>query len=347
MNDKVLNIIVIGLGHQSIEDHLPAIRESKKYNLVGVVDIDEEHAKKIAKEYDTVSAQTYLKLRSKISIKIDVALIAVPHSEYLKIIKEVAADKVDIIKEKPFAISLKEASELKDIVEKNNISLFVTLQRRYNPIFKSFEQLVKRIGKIYAIEARYTMNIADISIGWRAVKDVAYGGALADMGYHYVDLLVWYFGLPDSITCKISTGNRKNQQYDVEDTAFIDFSYNDIANDNERILGSLVVSRVYPEKDEYLVAYGSDGSVSVRRGELVRLDVTGQEVEHLSRLGGWPSAIIDQLEDFHEKIISGEYKGRIIDEYIKQVSFLEASYISAKAHKAENPINYFNELKKG
>lgn len=347
MNDKVLNVIVIGLGHQSLEDHLPAIRESKKYNLVGVIDIDEKRAEKIAKEYNVISAQTYLELKSKISAKIDVALIAVPHSEYLKIIKEVATDKVDIIKEKPFAISSKEAFNLKNIVEANNISLFVTLQRRYNPIFKSFEQLIKRIGKIYAIEARYTMNIADLSSGWRAVKDVAYGGALADMGYHYVDLLVWYFGLPDSITCKISTGNRKNQQYNVEDTAFVDFSYNDTANDNERILGSLIVSRVYPEKDEYLVAYGSNGSVFVKRGELVRLDVTGHEVEHLSRLCGWPSAIIDQLEDFYEKIISSEHKGIIMDEYMKQVSFLEASYVSAKTHQAENPINYFNELKKG
>lgn len=145
---------------------------------------------------------------------------------------------------------------------------------------------------------------------------MAYGGALVDMGYHYIDLLVWYFGLPDSITCKISTGNRKNQQYNVEHTAFVDFSYNDTANDNERILGSLIISRVYPEKDEYLVAYGPNGSVFVKRGELIRLDVTGHKVEHLSRLGGWPSAIIDQLEDFYEKIISGEHKGTIMDEYI-------------------------------
>lgn len=49
MNNKILNIIVIGLGHQSLEDHLPAIRESKKYNLVGVVDIDAKHAEKMAK----------------------------------------------------------------------------------------------------------------------------------------------------------------------------------------------------------------------------------------------------------------------------------------------------------
>ncbi len=347
MHGKILNIIVIGLGHQSLEDHLPAIRVSKKYNLVGVIDIDKEHAEKIVKEYNAVFAQTYSELKTKIDIKIDVALIAVPHSEYLKIIKEVAADKIDIIKEKPFAVSLKEASELKNIVEQNDISLFVTLQRRYNPIFKSFEQLVKRIGKIYAIEARYTMNIADLASGWRAVKDVAYGGALADMGYHFIDLIVWYFGLPDSVTCKVSTGNRVNQQYNVEDTAFVDFSYNDMAEDDERVLGNLVVSRVYPGKDEYLVAYGSDGSVSVKRGEPIRLDVAGQEAEHLLRLGGWPSAIIDQLEDFHEKIISKNYKGKIIDDYMEQVSFLEASYISAETHKAENPIKYFKQLKKG
>lgn len=194
MSGKVLNIVVIGLGHQSLEDHLPAIQESKKYNLVGVIDIDEENAEKIAKEYQTISAQTYSELKSKIIIKIDVALVAVPHSKYLKIIKEVAADKIDIIKEKPFAISLKEASDLKDIVEENNISLFVTLQRRYNPIFKSFEQLVKRIGKIYAIEARYTMNIADLSSGWRAGKRCGLRWSTSGYGvslYRFISLVLW------------------------------------------------------------------------------------------------------------------------------------------------------------
>lgn len=40
-----LKIIVVGLGHQSLDDHIPAILESEHFELVGVVDIDEARAR--------------------------------------------------------------------------------------------------------------------------------------------------------------------------------------------------------------------------------------------------------------------------------------------------------------
>lgn len=182
-----LNIIVIGLGHQALEDHLPAIVESNKYNLVGVVDIDRDHAIGVSEKYNTEYAVSVSEILSKLPLKPDVALIATPHSAYLEIIEELAENKINIIKikEKPFATSVNEALRIIDLIKKSNVSIFVTLQRRFNPIFASVPQLIKKIGVLYAIEAKYTMNISKLDSDWRANSRIALGGGTVRHGVSF------------------------------------------------------------------------------------------------------------------------------------------------------------------
>ncbi|MEI6755838.1 MAG: Gfo/Idh/MocA family oxidoreductase [bacterium] len=340
-----LKIIVVGLGHQSLDDHIPAIEQSDHFELVGVVDINAERAREIGELKNITFAVDTETLLKQIDYTPDAALVAVPHSGYLPIIAKLAENSIHVIKEKPFAVSIEDALEIKKLVKEHDITLQVTLQRRFNPIFRSFQQLVKRVGKLHSIEARYTLNISRLDEGWRASRLYSGGGSLIDLGYHYIDLIIWYFGLPDSVTCKLSTGNRDEQVYDVEDTAFIDFSYNDSGGNNERILGSLIVSRVYPDKEESLIAYGSKGSVAVRRGQVVRRDIDGNELECLTRTGSWPSALIDQLDEFAENIMSSTHNGYIEDRYFEQVALVDAAYKSADLHKSQNPHDSYKQLK--
>ncbi len=330
MNTSAFNlgVIVIGLGKQSIEDHLPAVDSINGLRLLGVVDVDIAQASKVGSEYDTQFADSVEELLKRIE-KPDMAIVAVPHNCYMPIIEILAQRGIHIVKEKPFAIDSGEAKKMCALAKENNISIQVTLQRRFNPIFSSYLQLMKRIGAIYSIEARYTMNVKDLQVGWRARKSEAGGGALIDMGYHYIDLFIWYFGLPEKVRCKISTGNREGQDYDVEDTAFLDFTY---VIDGVEANANLLVSRVYPEKDEGLTAYGRHGSVSVSRGILVRRDNEGNVIEQLERKVGWPSAIIDQLEVFCINIAQGTAHG-INERYYEHTAVLEAAYESARLSK--------------
>lgn len=340
-----LNILAIGLGKQCTEDHLPAIQESEMFNLIAVSDPDNSKLSKISAEYSVPGYGDIDELLKDWGDKADVAIIAVPHTKYLPIIRKLAEYKIDIIKEKPFATSIKEANELKKIVKKYNISIYVTLQRRFNPIFITFKQLIKRIGRIYSIEGRYTMNVGHLDKGWRANKKTAGGGALMDMGYHFVDLVVWYFGLPDSITCRMSSGNRENQKYDVEDTVFLNIIYNDHDDDLGIVLGNIIISRVYPQKEESLTVYGSKGSVRVQPGRVCRKDIDGNEIEVLERNMHWPSAAIDQLEDFAQRIQknhSNHMAEKIV--HFEHIAFVEASYDSNKYHDSRNPNEYLDRM---
>lgn len=338
---KTLNTIVIGLGKQSMEDHLPAVELSSRFNLLAVVDVNNGCLKSVVEKYKVKGYNSLEKLLSEMSVKPDVAIVAVPHNEYLPIIELLAKNKINIIKEKPFAVSIEEAKVFEELAKTNNIGLYVTLQRRFNPIFTTFNQMNKYIGTIYSIEGRYTMNIPRLDEGWRAQKETAGGGALIDMGYHFVDLINWYFGLPTSISCKLSSKNRDNQEYNVEDTAHINFSYNDAGGDENRVLGNLIISRVYPKKEESITVYGSSGSVQVRRGRLSRKDIDGKEVEALERQGSWPSATTEQLEKFADYIINGNKKQDILTrEYLEHIAFIEASYASNRKSISIDPNIY-------
>lgn len=338
-------IIVIGLGHQSVDDHLPAIKESNLFELIAICDIDEDRAFEIANEYHVPAYADLDVLLQHHQGSIDLALIAVPHGNYLPIIEALANKGIHIIKEKPFAASFDEAKKIKRIIEDKNIGIRMTLQRRHNPIFQSFPQLIRRIGNIHAIEARYVMNIEKLDKDWRGSSLLAGGGALIDLGYHYADLLIWYFGLPDTVSCSLGTDGREGQEYDVEDTAFVQFNYDRRSNMDSTINGHLLVSRVHIQKEEAFTALGTRGHVTVKRGSATRVfGPEDHQKEVLERHGAWPSALVDQLEFCAADLSQGRHTGVVDTEYLKHMAFIEACYQSAGRGELVRPADLLREL---
>lgn len=340
----VIQVAVIGLGHQAVTDHIPAIMESKNHELTAVVDSNPEKIVQYSKEYNT-SGFTFVTelLKNK---KVDIAIVAVPHHAYLGIIKELAESKVHIIKEKPFATSPDEAMEIWNLIQTNKVFLGVTLQRRFNPIYQTFHQLKNRIGKIYSIEGRYTLNVSRLDDGWRSSKSASGGGALIDMGYHYIDLLVWYMGLPVSVMAMMTRGNRNGQIYDVEDTVHLMFDYKLNCNHEERTVGHFVISRNYSKKEESITVCGTDGIIELQRGQVRRLTPAGEEIESLQRSGGWPSAALDQL-DFFTRAIQGHPDAQYdLTQHFQHVAIIQAAYESDRTGTTQNPQNFLKSLTK-
>lgn len=329
---------VIGLGKQALDDHLPALAESENYDLVAVCDVDDEKVRQVSQQYK-VPGFTKLEDLLKIS-ELDVALVVLPHSCYVETITELANHGIHVIKEKPFATSIREAEQLQTLIKEKGIYIGVTVQRRFNPIFQAFHQLKRRVGKIYSIEGRYTMNVASLDNGWRSSKQLSGGGALADMGYHYIDLLVWYMGVPDTVTARLSRGNRLEQKYDVEDTAHLIFDYNLYGAYEEKTVGSFIISRVYPKKEEILTVYGTAGTIEVQRGSIRRMDTNGQEVEGLERKGGWPSAAVEQLDFFANEIRTFSGKQECNHQHLSHVAIIEAAYESDRTKLSCSPAQF-------
>jgi predicted dehydrogenase len=195
--------------------------------------------------------------------------------------KVLAAPGVHFIKEKPFASSLSEAQALIELLEATGSTCSVLLRRRYNPAYQFAQRALSQLGEIYSAEFRYTLAIARLDEGWRANRVISGGGALIDMGYHLIDLLVWFLGVPDAVTARTSATAKPDQSYDVEDTAHILVEYEASLTRPNRLFANLLVSRSYGAKDENVRIVGTDGIVVAGPGRAALLTHSGVVVEEM------------------------------------------------------------------
>ncbi|MDT5031565.1 MAG: hypothetical protein QOC94_1736 [Actinoplanes sp.] len=326
---RVLRAGVIGLGRQALDDHVPGLRASDCAELVAVCDKDAEIVRE--QQYQ-LRVAGYTDAREMLdSENLDLVIVCVPHHRGRTIIEMAAERHVHILKEKPFATSMDEARALIQVCDRNDVRLMVTLQRRFNPIYTSFLQLADQIGTPFVVDAQYTLHITDPSEGWRGATVTAGGGCVIDMGYHLIDMILWYFGLPDRVLADVSVSARLDRAYDAEDTALIHYSY------DTGLYGSLLLSRFIGPKTEQIRLVGSKGIVHLERGRIRRLTNGGELVESLSREQAWPSAAASQIDHFCRVIDGRRPNATGPAENLAHMSFIAACYESARSHAYVNP----------
>lgn len=320
MSDR-LTAAVIGLGHQAKEDHLPGLGESTLVDLVAVCDIDAERCADVAEQYGVPAYLDHIQLLD--TVKPQMVIITLPHHLHFDVVTDAINRGCHVLKEKPFALSVKEATELGELASAARVHVMTTLQRRFNPIYTSFFQLVDQIGKPFLVNTNYTMYVPDPHVGWRGSRATAGGGCLIDMGYHMLDLLVWYVGMPSSVVATISATAIDDEDYDAEDTAILLLSW------PGGIHGTCRVSRSLPPKTEVLRVVGTRGVVEVERGAIRRLASDGTVKEELLRDRAWGVAATSQIDHF-ARVIRGERTNPGSPEYHRQhAAIIEAAYESA------------------
>ncbi len=335
---KRLKSAVIGLGHQGLGYHIPALRDSQFATLEAICDIDEVKLKESQDKLEIPGFTNYIDLFN--SIELDFAIVATPHNVYRGIIEEASRRHLHIFKEKPFARNLEEALYFKRLCDKSKIELTTTLQRRFNPIYTTFFQLRDQIGDPFFVDVRYTLFADSPHEGWRGQKGSAGGGCIVDMGYHMIDMIIWYFGLPDNVHAEFSAKAKPEEKYDAEDTAFVLFSY------ENGLHGSLFLSRYCPPKTEQIRVIGDRGIIEVERGHIRRLRNNGEVAESLKREHSWPTAATNQI-DYFCRVISGERENIGSPEYhLQHVSFIDACYKSKKEGTYINPKKLLADFNK-
>ncbi|MFJ8002714.1 Gfo/Idh/MocA family protein [Streptomyces sp. NPDC096310] len=319
---------VIGLGHQALEDHLPGLAGSRFAQLVAVCDTDPSKAAAQAQRYEVAGFTDVRGLLEE--VRSDFAVVAVPHHADREVIGACAAAGVHVMKEKPFATSPAEAAELVALCGRAGIELMVAVQRRFHPLYTAAVPLLERIGRPYLVEGRYTFHCPDPAAGWRGRVALAGGGALMDMGYHLIDLLIWYLGLPDRVPADTSAAARPDAQYDAEDTALVHLAY------DCGLYGSLLVSRSAGPKSEHLTVTGPHGTVVIERGRVRRPAPDGQLIESLISEPAWPSAAATQIDSFC-RVLDGERPNPSgPGTHSAHAAFLATSYASRTSLKMAN-----------
>ncbi|MFI0738362.1 Gfo/Idh/MocA family protein [Streptomyces sp. NPDC021100] len=323
---------MVGLGGQATSDHLPGLAQCHRAELVGVCDIDADRVAAVAGRHQVPGFTTVERLLRE--ARPDFVIAAVPHHAGREVVAACAEAGVHVLKEKPFATDPHQATELAGLCEKAGIELMVTVQRRFHPVYTAGLQLLERIGSPYLVEARYTFHRPDPAAGWRGRAKLAGGGCLADMGYHLIDLLLWYLGLPDRVLAGTSAAAVPGAEYDAEDTALVHLAY------DSGLYGSLLVSRSAGPKTERLAVTGPHGTLAVERGTVRLLDPGGQVVEALRREPAWPCPPATLIDRFCRVLDGTAPNPSGPAAHLPHAAFLAAAYASAATNRPVEPREF-------
>jgi len=128
MNESRIRVAVVGVGDFG-RNHARVYRQLEGVELVGVMDIEAERARKVAEEYGT----SVLPDLDSLEGRVDAVTIAVPTREHARIGSCLLERGIDVLVEKPIAASLAEADLLIDTAERHGRILQIGHLERFNP----------------------------------------------------------------------------------------------------------------------------------------------------------------------------------------------------------------------
>jgi predicted dehydrogenase len=217
---------LIGCGDIAEKATAPAINADPNSTLHAVVRRQSDKVKDFAKRHRSRAHYTSIQDAVR-DPEVDAVYVATPvalHKE--QTIMACEAGK-HVLCEKPMAVNARECAEMVRAARAAGVTLGVSYYRRLNSKVIRAKQLLAEgaVGKpqIVRIDLRGWYDPApDDPKRWRVSKAQSGGGVLLDVGSHRLDLLVGFFGVPDTVAASAQT---LAHSYDVDDAVAALLSY--------------------------------------------------------------------------------------------------------------------------
>ena len=219
-----MKIAVIGLGAIG-PSHVDGIKRCGQ-EIVALCDIVKERCEKANKDY-SLKAEIYTDYKKMLDEeKLDAVHICTPHYLHAEMVVECLKHNINVLCEKPLAISYGQLDEIEKAVVSSTAQLGVCQQNRYNyatrkakEYFKG-EEIISAVGTLtWNRDRNYYL-----SGEWRGKKGTEGGGVVINQALHTLDLLQYFCKMPNS--CIGHTFNdRLKDVIEVEESAFATYDF--------------------------------------------------------------------------------------------------------------------------
>jgi len=251
----------------------------------------------------------------------------------------------NVLCEKPMALTVKDAVNMRKAAEKNGKMLYVVKQNRYNPPVKLVKQLIdeKKFGRpILAVVNMFWNRNDDYykSDPWRGTLKLD-GGTIYTQASHFVDLLLMFLGKPKSVYALIGT---KNHNIEIEDTGVITVHFENGAYGTMNYTtcatkknfegsitlifskGTIKIGGEYINTIEYFQVEGVDG---------YELEPSVVEANDYGTYRGSMSNHHEVFKDIVRKFNNSQDNGNLVygDEAIETIALIEKALESARNEK--------------
>lgn len=263
---RSIGIGLVGFGFAGSTFHAPIIRAVPGLRLAAILARSGDLAQKAYPEVPVVRSMAELLARADV----DAVVIATPNTSHYSLARQALEAGRDVVIDKPFAPTLREARELVELARARNRLLTVYQNRRFDGDFRTLQMLLAEnvLGRVILFESHFDRYRPQLKQNaWRE-RDQPGSGVFFDLGPHLIDEALLLFGRPDAITAEV----RIEREVAIVDDAFdVVFHYptmRAVLRASMLAAGPMLRFRVNGSKGTF-IKYGLDPQeAALKRGEV-------------------------------------------------------------------------------
>ena len=271
---------LIGCGRIAVNHMKAAI--NNELEIVAIYEILEEKIKELLAKYGLEkdeSIKRYTDYKKMVEeMQPELASIATESGLHAEIALYCIEKGVNLIIEKPMAMSIEDANKIIDLAEEKNVKVSACHQNRFNVAIQKLRKAVEsgRFGKLShgTIHVRWNRNAGYYEQApWRGTWEQD-GGALMNQCIHGIDLLRWMMG--DEIEEIYGATRQQFHDYlEAEDVGMAVIKFKNGA------IGTIEgTTNVFPKNlEETLYIFGENGTVKIGGTSTNNIDVWDFAVE--------------------------------------------------------------------
>lgn len=238
-----LRVGVVGVGSMGI-NHARVYSELAKEGLVefvGVVDIDFEKAKHVAKKYNTHAYNNHLELLEN---RVEAVSVAVPTRLHKKVALNFIERGVHVLVEKPIADTVENAMEIVNAAERHGVILAIGHVERFNSAVQKLREFLRRgiLGEVLVMNAKrvgpFAPRASDVSV-------------IIDLAVHDIDVMRYITGL--EVRKLYARGRRVHKESMADDYGLLILTFDNGTD------GLIETNRLTPHKMRTLTVVGDRG----------------------------------------------------------------------------------------
>lgn len=206
---------VIGLGRFAQKAILPGFESAKHAELVALVSSDTDKLRKLGKKHRVDHRASYDELEAVLSeAEVDAVFLAVPNSLHRPFVERCARAGVDVLCEKPMAVSVEDCEAMIRACQDNQVRLMIG----YRPHFedanrKAFD--LARSGKLGELRSFHSTFSFQVSPGIRTREELG-GGPLHDIGVYCINTARTLFA-DEPIEVSALAASREDERFHAVD----------------------------------------------------------------------------------------------------------------------------------
>jgi predicted dehydrogenase len=212
---------VVGFGLSGSVFHAPLIAADQSYSLDVIATSDAGRQAAAVERYPGVKTVPDGDAVLALAADLDLVVLGTPPATHYPLAKAALEAGLDVVVDKPFAVTSAQGQELIGLAERLGRVLTVFQNRRWDGDFLTVKALLEggSLGQVMRFESRFERWSPEVSKAWKAEATAADGGGvLFDLGTHLLDQALLLFG-PGAVVHAELLARRPDEK--VDDDCFL------------------------------------------------------------------------------------------------------------------------------